>query len=300
MLDNVLILFHQPVFSVDLIVNGMLIGAIFMLAAYGMALVWGVMNVINVAQGEFVMLGGYVTLLVVRMGLPPLVGIPVSAIVLFAVGWLVYRLVIFRVVERDVFTSLLATYGIAILLAQLINETFGADVQTVETNMGTWFFLDNNVTIAVIKVVAFVLAIVIGILLWLFLKKSRTGQAIRATAQNARAARILGIDTHRTFAITYSLSAALCGAAGSLAIMAWAVHPYIGLPYTVRSFMIVVVAGVGNLLGVIIAGLGLGAAENVAGFVLGAEFQIAFVFLLMIGALILRNGLLRRQRKYLR
>jgi len=300
MLDNVLILFQAPVFSVDLIVNGMLIGAIFMLAAYGMALVWGVMNVINVAQGEFVMLGGYVTLLVVKMGLPPLVGIPVSAIVLFGIGWLIYRLVIFRVVERDVFTSLLATYGVAILLAQLINETFGADVQTVDTGMGTWFFLDNNVTISVVKVVAFVLAIIIGILLWLFLKKSRTGQAIRATAQNARAARILGIDTHRTFAMTYSLSAALCGAAGSLAIMAWAVHPYIGLPYTIRSFMIVVVAGVGNLLGVIIAGLGLGAAENVAGFVLGAEFQIAFVFALMIGALILRNSLLRRQRKYLR
>lgn len=300
MLDNVLILFHQPVFSVDLIVNGMLIGAIFMLAAYGMALVWGVMDVINIAQGEFVMLGGYVTLFVVKMGFSPLVGIPVSAIVLFGVGWVIYKLVIFRVVERDVFTSLLATYGIAILLAQLLNETVGADVQTVRTNMGTWFFLDNNVTVAVIKVVAFVLAIALGLLLWFFLKKSRTGQAIRATAQNPRAARILGIDTHYTFAMTYSLSAALCGAAGSLAIMAWAVQPYLGLPYTVRSFMIVIVAGVGNLLGVILAGLGLGVAENVAGFVFGAEFQIAFVFLLMIAVLVTRSTLLRRQRKYLR
>lgn len=300
MLDNVLILFHQPVFAVDLIVNGMLIGAIFMLAAYGMALVWGVMDVINIAQGEYVMLGGYVTLLVVKMGFSPLVGIPVSAVVLFGVGWLIYRLVIFRVVERDVFTSLLATYGIAILLAQLLNETFGADVQTVSTGMGTWFFLNNNVTVAVVKVVAFVLALILGLLLWLFLKKSRTGQAIRATAQNPRAARILGIDTHHTFAITYSLSAALCGAAGSLAIMAWAVQPYLGLPYTIRSFMIVVVAGVGNLLGVILAGLGLGIAENVSGFVLGAEFQIAFVFLLMIAVLVMRSTLLRRQRKYLR
>ena len=246
------------------------------------------------------MLGGYVTLLVVKMGFSPLVGIPVSAVVLFGVGWLIYRLVIFRVVERDVFTSLLATYGIAILLAQLLNETFGADVQTVSTGMGTWFFLNNNVTVAVVKVVAFVLALILGLLLWLFLKKSRTGQAIRATAQNPRAARILGIDTHHTFAITYSLSAALCGAAGSLAIMAWAVQPYLGLPYTIRSFMIVVVAGVGNLLGVILAGLGLGIAENVSGFVLGAEFQIAFVFLLMIAVLVMRSTLLRRQRKYLR
>ena len=300
MLDNLMILFDAPVFTIDLVVNGMLIGAIFMLAAYGMALVWGVMDVINVAQGEYVMVGGYVTLVLVKMGFHPLLGIPVSAIVLFLIGWLMYRTVIYRVVDRDVFTSLLATFGISILLAQLTNQIFGADVQTIDTGLGTWFFMDDNVTVAVIKVIAFVLAIGLGIVLWLFLKKSRTGQAIRATAQNARAARILGIDTHRIYAITYSVSAALCGAAGSLVVMAWSVHPYIGLPYTVRSFMVVVVAGLGNLPGVVIAGLGLGAAENLAGFILGTEFQIAFVFVLMIAVLIWRNRSLRRQRKYLK
>jgi len=219
---------------------------------------------------------------------------------LFLIGWLMYRTVIYRVVDRDEFTSLLATFGISILLAQLTNQIFGADVQTIDTGLGTWFFMDDNVTVAVIKVIAFVLAIGLGIVLWLFLKKSRTGQAIRATAQNARAARILGIDTHRIYAITYSVSAALCGAAGSLVVMAWSVHPYIGLPYTVRSFMVVVVAGLGNLPGVVIAGLGLGAAENLAGFILGTEFQIAFVFVLMIAVLIWRNRSLRRQRKYLK
>lgn len=300
MLDNLMILFDAPVFSIDLIANGMLIGAIFILAAYGMALVWGVMDVINVAQGEYVMLGGYVTLVMVKLGFHPLLGIPVAAIVLFFIGWVMYRTVIYRVVDRDVFTSLLATFGISILLAQITNQVFGADVQTIDTGLGTWFFLDDNVTVAVIKVIAFVLAIVLGFILWLFLKKSRTGQAIRATAQNARAARILGIDTHRIYAITYSISAALCGAAGSLVVMAWAVHPYIGLPYTVRSFMVVIVAGLGNLPGVVMAGLGLGAAENLAGFILGTEFQIAFVFILMIAVLVWRNHSLQRQRKYLK
>lgn len=300
MFDNFMILFDAPVFTVDLLVNGMLIGAIFMLAAYGMALVWGVMDVINVAQGEFVMMGGYVTLLVVKLGLHPLLGIPISAAVLFLFGWLVYRSVIYRVVDRDVFTSLLATFGVSILFAQLTNLGFGADVQSIDTGLGTWFFLGGNVTVAVIKVIAFALAIGLGIVLWLFLKKSRTGQAIRATAQNARAARILGIDTHRIYAITYSVSAALCGAAGSLVVMAWSIHPYIGLPYTVRSFMVVIVAGLGNLPGVFMAGLGLGAAENLAGFLLGTEFQIAFVFILMIVVLIWRNRSLRKQRKYLK
>lgn len=299
MWDNISILFDAPVLIIELLVNGLLIGAIFVLAAYGMAMVWGVMNIINVAQGEYVMLGGFVTLFVVKLGLNPLLGIPIAALVLFFVGWIMYSLVIRRVVDKDVFTSLLATFGISILLAQLINQVFGADVQTIDTGLGSWQFFDGMVTVAAIKVVAFGLALLIGLALWAFLKYSRTGQAIRATAQNVRAARILGVDTHRIYGFTYSLSAALCGAAGSLVVMAWAVHPYIGLPYTIRSFMIVVVAGLGNLPAVIVAGLGLGAAENFAGFVLGAEFQIAFVFLLMVVVLVWRSYSLRRQRKYL-
>lgn len=300
MWDNISILLDAPVFAVDLFVNGLLIGAIFALAAFGMALVWGVMNVINVAQGEFVMLGGFVTLMVVDAGLHPLFGVPVAALVLFFVGWGTYRLVVHRVVDRDIFISLLATFGISIFISQVCNQVFGADIQTADTGLGSWLFFDGMVSVAVVKVIAFALALVVGACLWAFLKHSRLGQAIRATAQNARAARIMGIDTHRIYAMTYGINAALCGAAGALVIMAWAVHPYIGLPYTVRSFMIVVVAGLGNLPAVMLAGFGLGAAENFAGFILGAEFQIAFVFLLMIVVLIWRNTLLKRQRRYLK
>lgn len=300
MLDNINILVEAPIFLVDLLINGVLIGAIFVLAAYGMALVWGVMNIINIAQGEFVIMGGYVTLVVVQLGLNPLFGIPIAAAVLFITGVLLYKLVIYRIVDRDMFISILATFGISILLAQLFNQIFGADIQTIDTGLGTWYLFDNLVTIAVIKVIAFSLAMVLGLALWFFLKYSRIGQAIRATAQNARAARILGIDTHRVYAITYGLNAAICGAAGSLVVMAWAVHPYIGLPYTVRSFMVVIVAGLGNLPGVVLAGLGLGAAENLAGFILGTEFQIAFVFLLMVFVLIWRNRSMKRQRRYLK
>jgi len=300
LLENLQILFDAPIFLIDLTVNGILIGAIFVLAAYGMALVWGVMNVINVAQGEYVMMGGFITLVLYKMGINPVLGIPVAAIVMFAIGWIIYRLVVYRVVDRDIFISLLATFGVGILLAQLTNQVFGADIQTVDTGFGTWYFFDGMVTVAVTKVLAFALALVLGVVLWYFMKHTRTGQAIRATAQNARAARILGIDTHRVYAITYSINAALCGAAGALVIMAWAVHPYIGLPYTVRSFMVVIVAGLGNLPGVVLAGLGLGAAENIAGFVLGTEFQIAFVFLLMITVLMWRSLSLKRHRRYLK
>jgi len=294
------LLFQAPILSVQLLIDGILIGAIFALAAYGMALVWGVMNLINVAQGEFVMLGGYVALYVAQTGLHPFFGIPVAAAALFVLGWLLYRVVIFRVVDKDLFISLLATFGLSILIQQLANEVFGADVRTLQSGLGTILLFDGMVTVSEIKLVGFTATIGLGICLLLFLKRSRMGQAIRATAQNARAARILGIDTDRVYATTFALNAAICGACGALVVMTWIVHPYLGLAYTVRSFMIVVVAGLGNLGAVIVAGLGLGAAENFAGFLLGAEYQAAFVFSLLVVILVFRNVRLARQRKYLK
>ncbi len=299
MFENLQLLIDYPSLGVDLIANGLMIGAIFALAAFGMALVWGVLGIINIAQGEFVMLGGFVALTAAGLGVPPLLTIPLAAIALFILGWGLYRLVIFRVVDRDLFVSLLATFGLSIILQQLSNEIFGADVRTLETGLGTMVLFDGQIVLAEIKLVSFATALTVGLVLWAFLKRARLGQAIRATAQNARAARILGIDTDRVYAATYALNAALCGAAGSLVVMAWTIHPYIGLPYTVRSFLVVIVAGLGNIVAVITAGLGLGALENLAGFILGAEYQIAFVFVLMVILLVGRNFWLRRKREYL-
>ncbi len=301
MLENLSLLYEAPILVVQLLIDGILIGAIFALAAYGMALVWGVMDIINIAQGEFVMLGGYVTfLLATHAGVHPLLTVPAAAVALFILGWALYRLVVFRIVDKDMFISILATFGISIVLQQLANELFGADVQTAESGLDTLFFADGMVTVSEIKVVAFVAALALGAALFLFLKKSRLGQAIRATAQNARAARIMGINTDHVYATTFALNAAICGAAGSLVVMTWLIHPYLGLAYTLRSFMIVIVAGLGNIIAVIFASLGLGAAENFAGFLLGTEYQAAFVFSLLVVILVWRNFLLSRQRKYLK
>lgn len=299
-MDGLQILFTAPIFSLQLLIDGILIGAIFALAAYGMALVWGVMKIINFAQGEFVILGGFVLFTLTKVGVNPFLAIPLAAVALFIVGWVLYRIVIVRIVERDLFISVLATFGIAILLQQLMNQIFGADVQTVEPGLGTWFLFDNAVTVLQIKVVSFFIAIFLGICLALFLKKARFGQAIRATAQDTRAARILGVNTDRVYAITFALNAAICGAAGGLVVMTWVIQPFGGLAYTLRSFMIVIVAGLGNVAGVVFASLGLGAAENFAGFILGAEFQAAFVFSLLVVILLYRNFRLRLKRRYLK
>ncbi len=297
---NIELLFQAPILALQLVIDGVLIGAVFALAAYGLALVWGVMNVINIAQGEFVMLGGYVALYASKAGIGPFAGVPAAALVLFALGWAIYRAVVCRVVDRDLFISLLATFGVSILLAQLTNELFGADVQSIDPGLGTLYLFHNAVTVSAVKLVTCGLTLVVGALLVLFLKRTRLGQAIRATAQNPRAARVMGVDTDRIYAMTFAINAAICGAAGALVVMTWVIHPYLGLTYTVRSFMIVIVAGLGNLAAVIVAGLGLGVAENFAGFILGAEAQSAFLYSLLVAILVFRSLLLRRERKVLR
>jgi len=297
--ENLRLLFDAPVLTVQVLLDGILIGAIFALAAYGMTLVWGVMNIINVAQGEFVMLGGYVAFFLYKGGIHPLFGVPLAAVLLFVLGWLLYRLVIFRIVDKDLFISILATFGLSILMQQLAKVAFSPDVRTPQAGFGTISLFGGAVTVTWIKVIAFGTALATGgVLVW-FLRSSRMGQAIRATAQNARAARVMGIDTDRVYAWTFGLNAAICGASGAMVAMTYLVDPYIGLPYTIRSFMIVIVAGLGNVSAVLATAIGLGAAENVAAFLLGAEYQIAFVYGLLVVILVSRNVLLSRQRRYL-
>jgi len=299
MTSNLLILYDAPALGLQLAIDGLLIGAVFALAAYGMALVWGVTNIINVAQGEFVMLGGLIAVLAAEQGVPVLLAVPLAALCLYALGWALYYTVIVHLVGRDMFNSVLATFGIAIVLQQLMTHLFGGADRIAVSGFGSWFFLDGLVVIDKMKVLVFAACIVLGLALAFYLSRSRQGQAIRAVAQKPQAASVLGIDARKIYGLTFALNAAICGAAGALAATAYTIHPYGGLSYTIRSFMIVVVAGLGNLGGVIWAALSLGVAESFAGFILGAQYQIAFVFALLVAVLVFRNWRLRRQRRYL-
>ena len=299
MTSNLLILYDAPALGLQLAIDGLLIGAVFALAAYGMALVWGVTNIINVAQGEFVMLGGLIAVLAAEQGVPVLLAVPLAALCLYALGWALYYTVIVHLVGRDMFNSVLATFGIAIVLQQLMTHLFGGADRIAVSGFGSWFFLDGLVVIDKMKVLVFAACIVLGLALVFYLSRSRQGQAIRAVAQKPQGASVLGIDARKIYGLTFALNAAICGAAGALAATAYTIHPYGGLSYTIRSFMIVVVAGLGNLGGVIWAALSLGVAESFAGFILGAQYQIAFVFALLVAVLVFRNWRLRRQRRYL-
>lgn len=300
MFQNISLLIQAPVLNIQLVLDGLFIGATFALAAYGLALVWGVMNVKNLAQGDFVMMGGYITVALAKAGIHPILALPVAIVAMFIFGWLVYKLVIRYVVDRDLFTSLLATFGLAIVLAQGLNLIFGPEVRTADSGLAIRSLFGGLVTIAEIKLASFGLAAVLAVIVIVFMKRSRMGQAIRATAQDARAARVMGIDTDRVYAFTFALNAAICGASGVLISMIWVIQPFFGITYSIRSFVIVTAAGFGNLPGVIAAGFGLGLAEQYGGFVLGAQFQQATVVSLLVLVLIWRQIEQARHRQAVR
>jgi len=264
---------------------------------YGLALVWGVMNLKNLAQGDFVIMGGYIAWWLGTQGIHPLFGLPLAAVFMFGFGWLVYQVVIARVVDKDLFTSLLATFGLAIVLQQALNLMFGPETQTADAGFATLSILDNQVTVTQIRMISLVLCLILALGLVWFMKTSRMGQAIRATSQDARAAKVMGIDTDKVYAFTFSLNAAICGVAGALVSMIWVIQPFFGITHSIRSFVIVTAAGLGNLPAVVLSGFGLGIAEQFGGFILGAEFQQAIVVGILIAVLVWRQIQMSRYRQ---
>jgi branched-chain amino acid transport system permease protein len=296
MWENLQILGTAPVFNIQLWLNGLSIGAVFALAAYGLALVWGVTSVKNLAQGDFVMMGGYLGYELSRHGVHPIAAIVPVAVLMFGYGWLIYKLIIRRVIQLDLFTSLLATFGLAITMQQVMNLVFGPDVRTLRSGFGRFEMFGGMVDITQIRVIAFGMCAVLAVAMVLFLKNSRMGQAIRATAQDPRAARVLGVNTDLVYALTFSINSAICGVAGVIIAMIWVIQPFYGIAYSVRAFVIVTAAGLGNFPAVIMTALSLGVVEQYGGFVLGAQFQQATVVSLLLIILIWRQLLLRRHR----
>ncbi len=305
-IGNIDLLIQFPIVNLKIILDGVMIGALFALAAYGLALVWGVMNVKNLAQGDFVIGGGYVSWwLANNVGLHPLLGVPIAFVVMWGIGWVTYKLVISRVIERDLFTSLLATFGLAIMYAQLMNLMFGSDTQSLVLDVtalgleNNYYFADGLIDLPAAKIIGVALAAILATCVILFMKRSRMGQAIRATAQDARAARVMGIDTEKVYAFTFSLNSAICGAAGAIIVMVWVIQPFYGITYSVRAFVIVTAAGLGNLPGVIAAGLGIGAAEQYGSHVFGIGYQQAIAVMLLLAVLVYRLLQQKRNRQVL-
>jgi branched-chain amino acid transport system permease protein len=282
------------------LVNGLLVGALFAAVAVGFALIWGVVGIINLAHGELLMLGGYVTYWLVAFaggGSPwfALLTVPVAVAVLYVVGYLLQRVFITRVSDADLFLTLLVTFGLSIVIQQLAIQAWSATPRSVAVGFADPSMVLAGIVVPKVKLLAFVGAIVLTVLLWTYLRTTRRGRAIRAVAQNPEAARLVGIDVAHTRAVTFGLSAAIAGGTGSFVAMILNLQPQMGLVYTLKSFVIVVFGGLGSVPGALVGGLVLGSVEELTAGLVGSQWTLAVSFSLLILLLLVKpSGLFGR------
>ena len=278
------------------VVNGLLVGALFAAVAVGFALIWGVVDIINLAHGEMVMLGGYVSYwtLVTVVGdaagsaLVALATVPVAIAVLFVVGYILQRVLVARVIGTDVFLTLLVTFGASIAIQQLAIRAWTANPRAIQVGFADPSVTLGGVVVPKMKFVAFAGAIVLTVAMYLYLVNTRSGRAVRAVAQNAEAAALVGVDVEHTRALTFGLSSAIAGGVGAFIAMILSIQPQMGLIYTLKSFVIVVFGGIGSVPGALIGGLLLGTVEELTTGLISSQWTLAVSFGLLVVLLIVK------------
>lgn len=280
----------------QILTNGILLGGLYALMALGLALVWGVLNIVNLAHGALIMLGGYVTWYLFSVaGIDPFAALPVTAVALFAFGYAIQRGVLNLVIRSPMFNTLLITFGLEVVFEYLAQALFSADFRTINPVYAGASFTLGPVTFPAVQLAAFGIAVGLTVAMWLFLLHARAGRAIRAAAQNLVAARLYGVHPARIYALTFGLGAALAGVAGGLYGMVSQLNPYIGGPLTAKSFVIAIIGGLDNPLGVIVGGLVLGIIEALTSLYIGPTYRDVASFGILVLVLIVRpTGLLGR------
>ncbi|MFL5366213.1 MAG: branched-chain amino acid ABC transporter permease [Myxococcales bacterium] len=273
----------------QILANGILLGGLYGLMALGMGLVWGVLNIVNLAHGAFIMMGGYaVYFLFTLAGIDPFLALPIAMVGMFLFGYLLQMFVLNLIVRSALLNTLLITFGFDVVLVYLAQFLFTADFRTINpTYSGSNVDL-QGVTIPYSQAGAFLVAILLAGALYVFLDQTRTGRAIRATAQNLTAARLYGVNPRRIYALTFGVGAALAGAAGGLFGVISQITPYIGITLTAKSFVIAILGGLDKPLGVIIGGLVLGIAEAMTDLYLGSTYKDIISFGLLVLILVAR------------
>ena len=278
------------------LVNGLFLGGFYAVMVLGFSVIWGVMGIINLAHGEYLMIGAYLGWGLFRyFGMDPFAALLLILPLMFLFGYVLQYVLINRIVERPHLMSLLITFGISIALANLFKILFTSDPRNVSvTYNGSVELL--GITFPIVKSIIFGAALLCMLGLHLFLQRSRMGKSIRAAAQNRTAARIVGMDINRTYAVTAGICIAITAAAGAMLSPTQAIFPFMGPPLTLKAYTITALGGLGRIPGALMGGVVLGVTETmVSRFVpgIGTNLGVAISFVILVLILILRpQGLL--------
>jgi branched-chain amino acid transport system permease protein len=281
------------------VVNGLLIGGVYALVSIGVTLIFGVVKIVNFAQGEFVMIGMYISFfLFTQLGMDPIVSLLVSMPVLFAIGVLVQHFLIRRVLGLNDLPQIFLTFALSLLILNLALMLFTANYRTVHTSYSDEVLHLGGLIVPVAKLIAFAVAMLLSGGLWVFLHATDLGKAMRAASQNRDVAQLMGINPNRVFAVALGIALALAGAAGSLLMPFYPAYPLVGQVFVLMAFVAVVLGTLGNVIGALVASLLMGIAESLGIQFIGADSGLIVVFLLLLTTLALRpSGLAGGRRR---
>jgi len=269
-------------------VSGILVGGMYGLVALGLALAFGVLKVLNVAHGELLMLGGYAAFFAFTVwGLDPFVSLPLVFITMFVFGVILYYALFRYVMRTEINTriknSLLLSFGLVLVLQALAVRLFTADERTISTAYSSEAITIGLVRVPVVRLAGLVVAVVAALVLEWVLSRTRFGRALRATSEDWTRAALTGVDVRRVYLIAFAISAALAAIAGSMISLGYSVSPSIGLGWTLKALIVVVLAGLGSMRGIIVAGLFLGLMESLAAVWLGGRYrEVAALVLFLV------------------
>jgi branched-chain amino acid transport system permease protein len=270
-------------------VNGLLQGGLLALVAVGFSLVWGVMNIVNLAHGAFVLIGAYIAWkLQTGADIVPLLGMVVAAAALFAGGYLIQRYLINLVVNAPIWMTLLLTFGLSLVLVNGLVLLFTGDFRSIHTSYGSDSLAIGDVRVPYGRLIAFALAVGFTLALVWFMDRTRLGLAIKATGMDRAAARLMGVTVRRVYGLTFAIAAALAGAAGAIYGTVDTFSPANAGILTLRSFVIAVLGGLGNMWGALAGGLLLGVVQAWSGQYLGGTLINAVAFAVLVAVLVVR------------
>jgi branched-chain amino acid transport system permease protein len=274
---------------VQSLISGILMGGIYALVSIGLTLIFGVMNVINFAHGEYLMIAMYITFWIFHyFHIDPYISLLIVTPALFLIGMITQKYLIQHLIQAEHYTQIFATVGMSTVMANTALFFWKADYRMVKTSYMSSTLNFYNLVISYPRLVSFLVAIAITILLFLFLKYTFHGRAIRATAQDNTAAKLMGVNINRVYIFTFGLGSACVGVAGALLMPIYYAFPTVGLHFVLIAFVVVVLGGMGNITGALFGGLIIGVVEALSGFFISPDLKEAVYFTIFVLVLIVK------------
>jgi branched-chain amino acid transport system permease protein len=274
---------------IQAIISGILIGGVYALIGIGLTIIFGVMRVINFAHGELLMVGMYGTYYLFSLAhVDPFVSILITIPLMFLYGALLQKVFINRILTALPQNQILLTIGLGLIMSNVIMLAFTSDYKILTTKYSSSSVSIFGISISSPLVISFAITCAITTALYWFLQKTDTGQAIRATAQDREAARLMGINVARMSIIAFGLGTALAGTAGALISPTYYIFPQVGSAFTLKAFVITVLGGMGSIVGATLGGVLIGVAESVGGVYFGAGWKEVVVFVLFLLVLLFK------------